>query len=493
MNVWLVTLGSSDVQLRDAGAWSDWYQEIKRSIYTSARHRFEPSRTDESDGVPYRTASRVLGVAYEEIGEELWEQLAFPLLESFCGQLQSIAIDRIIVLTSDQSSIFDGDDRESYRCPYWQDTCLLYPIVSRYLQSLLPAAEISELVLVPGSLEAGLDDWDAVLKLVRREIGGLNIEPEKVYVSHQAGTPAISSAVQFSSLARFGDRVEFLVSSEYRPDRTRVLEGSEYLGALRLQEAKALLDRYDYSGVERLLGRYLDPQKPEEKRMKVLLEAAIEWNHAEFYKFRNKLKKGGAIAEDAFPWWRLGYESAYLAWVRLQQENTVEALFHSFRGLEGTVLAWAKHTFSDHIQQDPKFGAQLKDSIVRVLPEYRAALSKPNRDKFDQYRNVGLYGDPLYELLKQAKPEWVSHSRIQIVWTDAKDQRNSAFHRIEGLQKEEVFQAWKTENEIDWELCVLSCLNFVTGQSFGSLREGSLMAKVHGELKGAIAIYEAGG
>ncbi len=489
MALWLVTLGSSDVQIRDADVWPDWHRQIKRSIYNIERKRFEPSRTDDDDGVPYRIASRVLGLAYQELEEEVKPQLEFPLLKEFCEKLPTESINQIVVLTSDQSNIFEEESRESYRCPYWQDTCLLYPIVSQYLQSLLPAAKISQLVLFPDSLDEGLDDWDAVLKVVRREIGMLKfeVEPQKVFVSHQAGTPAISSAVQFSCLAKFEDRVEFLVSNEYRPDRTRVIEGSTYLSALRLQEVKALLERYDYSGIERLLGRYLDTRESKEKRIKVLLDAAIEWNHAEFHKFKNKLVKGNVIAKNSFPWWRLGYESAYLAWVRLQQENTVEALFHSFRGLEGTILAWAKSEYSNHIQEHPRFGLQLKDSILTVFDNYKTELSEPNQKKLERYGNIGLFGDPLYELLRQEKTNWKTHGKIQIVWEEAKDQRNSAFHTIEGLQKEEVFRAWKTENEADWQSCVLSCLNFVTGQSFDSLEAASFMAEIHRELKEAIA------
>jgi hypothetical protein len=506
MNVWLVTLGSSDVQLRDAGVWSNWYKEIKRSLHNIDRRRFEPSRSeDDTDDVPYRIAARVLGIAYGAFGDDVYGQLEFPLLGQFQRQFQAdgIDLDRIIVLTSDQSSIFNGDDRESYRCPYWQDTCLLYPIVSRYLQSLLPAAEISELVLVPGSLEAGLDDWDAVLKLVRREIGGLEVEPEKVYVSHQAGTPAISSAVQFSSLARFGDRVEFLVSSEYWPDRTRVLEGSEYLGALRLQEAKALLDRYDYSGVEQLLGRYLDPQKPEEKRMKVLLEAAIEWNQAEFHKFKKKLIKGGIISNNEFDWWQMGYESAFLAWVRLQQESSVDAMFHSFRAVEGLAGLWAekKYQSGNHIRRDPKKGLQLNYSICTQFSGLTYLFGSGKKPRSE----TGAYGKSLFALLKETYPNWSENRYIKLfcqplarnyAGKDIFNERNDLFHRLEGLQKDELFDAWDT-NETEWIEVVLGCLNFILNEhhsmGFNSLDEASLMARLHQELKDSIAIYEVGG
>jgi hypothetical protein len=59
-NVWIVTTGSSDVQLHSDEAWSDWFYEIKNSIY---RLEFEPSRSINEDLQHYRIPARVLGTA----------------------------------------------------------------------------------------------------------------------------------------------------------------------------------------------------------------------------------------------------------------------------------------------------------------------------------------------------------------------------------------------------------------------------------------------
>jgi hypothetical protein len=65
-------------------------------------------------------------------------------------------------------------------------------------------------------------------------------------VSHQAGTPAISSALQFCSIAKFGDRVQFLVlNREYEEhesiSKTKLVESSEYIRAIKLEQAKQLI------------------------------------------------------------------------------------------------------------------------------------------------------------------------------------------------------------------------------------------------------------
>jgi hypothetical protein len=72
--------------------------------------------------------------------------------------------------------------------------------------------------------------------LVQQAFSSIEIDKNTtVYVSHQAGTPAISSAVQFVSLARFGKQVKFLVSNEYNPSLTKVIDASQYLKGIQVQ------------------------------------------------------------------------------------------------------------------------------------------------------------------------------------------------------------------------------------------------------------------
>ena len=506
MNVWLVTLGSSDVQVKDADLWSDWYREVKGSLYGIDRLRFKPTRINEDDDAPYRIASRVLGIAYEKLGEAVTEQLVFPLLEQFQQQLLDKAetIDRIVVLTSDQQHVFSEEERESYRCPYWQDTGLLYPIVCDYLQPFFPDAQISPLSISPTSSDQGLDDWDAGLKLVRWEIASLDFKPEKIYVSHQAGTPAISSAVQFSSLAKFGKQVEFLVSSEYRPERTRLINSSEYLSALRLQEAKALLDRYDYSGVKTLIGGVLDRQT------QTLLDAGIQWNLADFQNFQKLLLDSNFVRSEGCMWWSFGYESAYLAVIRHRQGNIVDALFHSFRSVEGLICIWAETKYKACIIHDKKGSPQITEKIQTILPEYWKWIEEKYHNWLTDQReknqvrvnsgeqalllSTGLFGQTLYRLLETVRPESKKNKYMKTVLYSAKDERNQQFHRLLGLQEENLFQAWKANNVEEWKDVLLGCLNFISEVNsignFESIESASLMAKVHESLKSAIEAYE---
>ena len=109
----------------------------------------------------------------------------------------------------------------------------------------------------PEAGQIGLDDWNVTLKLVQDKFSGLGIKQDDlVIVSHQAGTPAISSAVQFASLSMFGNKVRFLTSNE-RTGVASLDPSSSYFESMQIQEAQKLLKSYDYVGVENVLGNML--------------------------------------------------------------------------------------------------------------------------------------------------------------------------------------------------------------------------------------------
>jgi hypothetical protein len=491
MNIWLVTIGSSDVQLKTDEDWHEWYRAIKRECY---KLPFKPSRTIDDSDDPYRIAPRVLGTAYADRPDEVWEILEFPLLKEFTAKLQGEAIAQIILLLTDQSQIFDESQREDLKCPYWQDTCELQPIFERYFQTHFPRTELVTIQLAPESGASGLDDWNAVLDLVRSQLKQeISVNPTTVYVSHQAGTPAISSAVQFCSLAQFGDRVKFLVSNEYNQAKIDILPSSNYLIALKRQQAAKLLERHDYSGVRTVYADHLSVEA------NVLLDAAIQWNFAEFSQFEDKLKSQeilssypqivAAVKNRTENWWWTAYEAAYLGVVRLKQGNTVEAMFHSFRAVEGLLKKWMKeYDVSQQKAGKPRF--QWAGNKIK-LP--RSVKSRDKNGKETEISKANPYGKGLYFLLDSIRNiDEVEDSDIWTFGNSVFDRRNELFHQLGGLQDEEaVFAEWQTCDEQPWKTRVVNCLNFIVKDDlpngFGSPEDASLMVRVHEELVSAIA------
>lgn len=490
MKIWVVTTGSSDVQLATDDFWNDWYRGpgVKSACYNLPVEKIKPKQVIPDSDQLYRVAPRLLGQVYDAQPEQVWECLRFPLLDAFTTRIQDEGVDQIVLLLTDQGLVFGEADRDDVRCPYWQDTGALLPVFERYFATHFARVELTVLSLQPQTLEQGLDDWNEVLTLVRRALSKIQVEPELVYVSHQAGTPAISSAVQFVSLARFRGDVQFLLSNEYRTEKTQLIVGrSTYLRGIQIQEAKALLDQHDYVGIQGLLDLpEVNRCNSTEKRIKFLLEAGVQWNFAKFQKFKKTLKAQELLPQIEFPWWQSGYESAYLAWVRLKQGATVDAMFHSFRAVEGSVGQWAEKSYPRDIERDARKGLQLKKSILDDFPSMTSWFngSKGMKPK------IGLFGKSLFTLLKEVRTDWPIDPNIEffcgVISTNNNDKdifewRNNIFHRLEGLQRPELFEAWDVTNEDEWIAKVVGCLNFISGQK-KTIEEVSLMKKVHEQL-----------
>jgi len=523
MSLWILTIGSSDVQLdsdktnqekgrtekqRSDKVWSYWYtDDLKEQCHDIP---FEPKSLFKDKEEPYRIPPRILGKLYqassEQVQQEIWGYLKFPLLDNFVEVLKQHTLPKsIAILLTDQSAIFqDAQQRRKLTSPYWQDTCTLQPILEQYLKAQFPNVIILPLYLQPTSANKGLDNWNSVLDIVQSKFSELELPEDEnkaktIYVSHQAGTPAISSAVQFSSLAKFGDRVKFLVSNEQDVTLTDIVESSTYLRGIKREQAIKLLDHHDYLGVQDLLVEYLEDD------IKILLESAIQWNFALFDEGYNLIKSNKLIKKDnkrkSFveilsknpyfhdsvakrtqddKWWWAAYEAAYLGFIRLEQGNTVEAVFHSFRSVEGLLKVWAE----------------------RKYPGELIKTKHPKRQENTHCdRNLRLYGEDLYTFL-DIKRE-IDQTKDFDIWVFGNvviKGRNNLFHNIKGLNNQgDVFDVWRSSNEPKWKKDqaeekwksrVLNCLNFIVEEDFPEgfkLKEVSLMVEVHQALASAIA------
>ncbi|MBW4494157.1 MAG: hypothetical protein KME26_13930 [Oscillatoria princeps RMCB-10] len=260
MSIWIVTTGNSDVQLTTDEHWVDLYnaavEEEDSSILEVCEDLISAPTQDRATGL-YPAPARALGLVYRaECLDEYYEDLTFPLLHTFIQGIKQRP-SKIIVLLTDQTQIFTAKQKGYTDCPFWQDTVELRDILTRYLQDNLgtvpnfycitpaPAQDEAQTAI------AGADNWENMLKEVGKTLEqalselGVNREDETVYVSHQAGTPAISSAVQFLTVSKFKN-VKFLVSNQYcqgysRVSSPQVIESSHYWRGLQIEKAKRLI------------------------------------------------------------------------------------------------------------------------------------------------------------------------------------------------------------------------------------------------------------
>lgn len=484
--IWIVTTGNSDVKLSSDYQWGR-LREQKREQLRPCYNDFKAPMEDANDNL-FSLPARVMGIVYGEALDTHWEYFRFPLLTEFVNAIKADKKnkpDRIIVLLTNQDEIFLENnasdhmyDRSDPDCPFWKDTSELKLILQRFFDKNLGPNKAEFYSLEPKIIGEGLDNWDSTLRLVQEgfEKWGIS-KSDRVIVSHQAGTPAISSAVQLTALIKFGKKVSFLVGNEFIKDRPNFLLGSSYFRTLQIKEALNLLQEFDYSGVRKALGK-IEFSDKKGQNVEALLEIADLWNNSRFEEFAQKLDASEIC------WW--AYEAAYLGLVRLRQENIMESFFHSFRAIEGLIKEWALREYCDQIQYS-------NQSQPNTPYFHDISLPSKLREWFDasknhKYNNIGLFGKPLFELLKKSHSlqKWQSHSCLKVLEKNILEERNSTFHGLRGLQKTDLFKIWLAEDEAVWESNIRGCLNFISGESFSSLKEASLMTKVHAELKTAI-------
>lgn len=244
MKTWILTTGNSDIHLKHDKNWDTLYSQVQNDFECND---IEPKRihpTDKDQG--FSLPARALGLVYQN-QPEYYEDLEFPLINTFCNLIEqeNIKLDKIIILLTDQTSLFPQWQQLNAKCPYWQDTITLKPLFTEYFNKRLHIKP--EFIILEPQSNKGLDHWEATLKLVDTELEELNFnQNHTVYVSHQAGTPAISSALQFVSLGKFS-KVQYLVSNQYYDDdfnqkaEAEIINSSQYQRGIQIQKAKQLV------------------------------------------------------------------------------------------------------------------------------------------------------------------------------------------------------------------------------------------------------------
>jgi hypothetical protein len=265
MSIWIITTGNSDVQLNKDSYWEDFHEAVRYDDKDIRKcDKFAAIQEDKATDEVYPVPARILGIVYRNHVQENYDDLAFPLLDTFTQYFLDKPNEKpsiIIVLLTDQRNIFvdeDGDLNEKVEnefSPFWQDTCTLKLIFQEYFKQkeIFSSIKLEFCTLRPS--KKGLDNWNETLEVVQKEFKNIQEKlreypeykpDETVYVSHQAGTPAISSAVQFVSLSNF-KKVNFLSSNIFfnndnKPaSEPQIVEISNYWMGIQIEKAKQLV------------------------------------------------------------------------------------------------------------------------------------------------------------------------------------------------------------------------------------------------------------
>jgi hypothetical protein len=327
----------------------------------------------------------------------------------------------------------------------------------------------------------------------------ITIQPKQpIWVCLKGGVGQASEASRISGLSLHGDRIQFFEFQQNTKanqagipsDYTGPFLGTNYLWDRTQQQALRLLERYDYAGVSGLdlLQTYFQQDPSRLGSIANLIKAGLSWNQGKFETFFEIAKPSLNLQQkqqtESF-WWQ-AYEEAYLAVIRLEQNNTTEAMFHSFRAVEGLMYKWTITTFEEVTERDNRFAILNRSIVKRYRTLEELFQQNGNRNEIE----VNLWA--MQRLLEVYMPEVRNNRDFSMFWRNAREQRNNLFHRIGGLTQKEVLQAWGNDinNSSKWETRILNCLNVVTENRFQLLTQASLFASTHHRVKLAIATYQ---
>lgn len=437
MTTWIITTGNSDIQLNTDANWMREKGLFKKAKNNEPLCNCQGEGADfanlkrENDTKRFPVAARVLGLVYQD-HEHCYSDLVFPLLDVLIQAFQDQEFpDRVYIILTDQEKLFKTSDIKNSSCPFWQDTCTLKPLFEWYFQTKLELKP-DFITLQPSVNNRGLDHWDQVLTLVTKKL--TKIQPDDVfYISHQASTPAISSAVQFVSIGYFSN-VKFLIVNRYYEENNiktspEIIPSSSYWKQLQIQKAKKLItDGFPGSALALLkeVG-YNNSEKIKE------LESYIDLFNIKTIDTSNEFDPTQAIKRVR--------KTLDLIEYFLKQENYLQAIILLSAAQETFLKASISLYLQKHIPRGFKewnekgLSLNLKETkIQEVIKQLK--LGKDNH-KFQNSHK-------LFPLLKEFTKTVDNDYWQLLIWSSTEkrehefDRRNQLMHNLRGVKKEEV-------------------------------------------------------
>lgn len=481
--VLVATIGTRDLMFQvDSDTWYNIGNDRQNDDIISEQNQVtEALQIDWNEYKSFRNLTQYLLDNIEYYLTQIKPVILGKLLEDYQDKIESV----YLVVTNQKEGI---KERE-------KDTINAGYLIKHWLHHLNPEIKVEIITLGennenPSDFEQMFQWWQKVWQnqiIVKKD--------QPLWVCLKGGVGQTAEASRISALSKYGEQVQFYeFTQNYKAnlqgigsDYSQPFLGVNYLWDRTQKQVLKLLDRYDYAGILDLLEPYFRQNNKDWSNIPNLIKAGLYWNQGEFNKFLNfgQSALDTSQKEQSKTYWWMAYEEAYLAVIRLSQNNTVEAVFHSFRSIEGLLSLWCLDTFSDITIENNKT-PMISDSILKIYPQFKDEFEY----KKQHQTKIRLTNWFALELLKLKYPEINNNHDLDIFWNITRNERNNIAHRIGGLSIQEVYQSWGNDiqNKTDWEKRILACLNSITGNRFVSLMQSSLFACIHYQLKQKLII-----
>ena len=438
MTTWIITTGNSDIQLKTDANWMRGERLFKKARNNKPLCNCQGEGEDfanlkrENDTKCFPVAARVLGLVYQD-HEHCYSDLVFPLLDGLIQEFQNKkSPDRVYIILTDQEKLFKTSDIKNSPCPFWQDTCTLKPLFEWYFQTKLKLKP-DFITLQPSVNNRGLDHWDQVLTLVTEELTKIQ-QDDVFYISHQASTPAISSAVQFVSIGYFSN-VKFLIVNRYYQENKiktspEIIPSSSYWKQLQIQKAKKLItDGFPGSALALLKEvEYNNSEKIKE------LESYIDLFNMKTIDTGDEFEPTQAIERVR--------KTLDLIEYFLKQENYLQGITLLNAAQETFLKASISLYLQKHIPRGFKEWNEKGLLLNSKETKIQEVIKQLKLDKADNHKFQNSH--KLFPLLKEFTKTVDNDYWQLLIWSSTEkrehefDRRNQLMHNLRGVKKEEV-------------------------------------------------------
>lgn len=488
MNAILVaTIGTRDLMYQTSSG--QWYNigndQMRADILTD---QVEVSLDLGKEQFSFRDLTEFLANHLDQYRDRIRPVITGKLLQDHAAD-----IDRVYLIGTDQLETVPQRDKDTlFACQIFQDWFTQhYPHIHVEVIRLGPEGTD------PTDFEAMFRWWQGIWP---RIVGNDSEAP--IWLCIKGGVGQTAESGRIAGLSKYGDRIQFFEFQERRDhnlqgipsDFTGPFSGTVYLWSRVQQQALQLLDRYDYAGAKDVLRPYYQRDSSGFGALPTWLEAGMAWQRGEFEQFYQRAKSTlpASAQRQTQQWWWMAYEQARLATIRLVQENTTEAMLHSFRAIEGAIWAWMETHIASHIDHPPRRYPQLLASITAVYPTLDRQF-EPRFASESRKTSVNLNGYTQQAVIEAALPKTVNSSDFQAFWSEEnRTLRNTLSHQLGGISRSELLRAWGRDIQQidDWQRRLLHGLNLLTGQTFKSLEQASLFTQVHRSARQKIETYQ---
>ncbi|UAJ74642.1 hypothetical protein IQE94_17795 (plasmid) [Synechocystis sp. PCC 7339] len=487
-NIFVATIGTRDLMFQvSSGEWFNLGDDQMRDDIIS-----EQSEVVSDLELPDLTNHRDLTQYLLQSGDQYVAKIR-PVILGKIFEEKSQNLEKVYLIGTDQ----DKTVKERGK-----DTIYSAQLIERWLQSNYPTIKTEVIPLGqagenPSDFEAMFRWWLTVWQTKIKPNPG-----QKLWVCLKGGVGQASEASRISGLNLYGEQIQFFeINRTPKENRqgipsgyTGPFLGTNYLWSGVQKQALELLKNHNYLAVKTLLNPYFEQTPEQWQKAQQLLNGAIAWNQGRFDQFYQQVQgylDQSQRQQKAQYWWQ-AYEQAYIAVIRLEQNNTTEAMLHSFRAIEGLIDLWIRQNFRNHLanQNSQSEFLELKSSVLGKYPALKTYFDRYGKENKN---SLQVRGEIQSALIKLLIPE-AKQDKGFSAWDSKKARyiRNDLSHNLGGISEKDLYNAWGQEiNQPDqWQDRILQCLNLITGEHFATFNNASFFPWIHHALKAEVKNYQ---